>query len=197
MIAWHEAGWAAATVAGAHGLPFHRLEPGPGGGLDGPPVARPHDRSPDDTAVILYTSGTTGAPKGAQITEGNLRACAEAFREVLELSDEDCFGTALPLFHIFGQAVGAWGTALMAGASVSLQARFDPAALIDLVRRDRITILAGVPTMYSAMVGAAPDAGPADFASLRLAASVAPRCPARSSAASRPASTARSSRATG
>jgi long-chain acyl-CoA synthetase len=134
------------------------------------PVAQPHDRSPDETAVILYTSGTTGAPKGAQITEGNLRACAEVFVEVLELSDEDRFGTALPLFHIFGQAV-VLGSALLAGAGVSLQARFDPAALIDLVRGDGVTILAGVPTMYSAMVGAAPDAGPADFASLRLAAS--------------------------
>jgi long-chain acyl-CoA synthetase len=170
VIAWHEADRAAATVAAAHGLPFHRLEADLGGGLDGPPVARPHDRSPDETAVILYTSGTTGAPKGAQITEGNLRACDEAFVDVLELSGEDRFGTALPLFHIFGQAV-VLGSALLAGASVSLQARFDPAALIDLVRGDAVTILAGVPTMYSAMVGAAPDAGPADFASLRLAAS--------------------------
>jgi long-chain acyl-CoA synthetase len=170
VIAWHDADAAAAAVADAHGLPFHRLLAHLEGDLGGPPVGQPHDRSPDETAVILYTSGTTGAPKGAQITEGNLRACAEAFREVLELGEEDRFGTALPLFHIFGQAV-VLGTALMAGAGGSLQARFDPAALIDLVRRDRITILAGVPTMYSAMVGAAPEAGPADFASLRLAAS--------------------------
>jgi long-chain acyl-CoA synthetase len=170
IIAWHEADTAAARVAEALDLPFHRLEVDLHGDLVGAPIGRPHDRSSEDTAVILYTSGTTGAPKGAQITEGNLRACAEAFREVLELGDEDRFGTALPLFHIFGQAV-VLGTALMAGASVSLQARFDPAALIDLVRHDRITILAGVPTMYSAMVGAAPDAGPSDAASLRLAAS--------------------------
>jgi long-chain acyl-CoA synthetase len=170
VIAWHEADGAAARIAAALGLPFHRLEANLDGGLDGAPVARPHDRRSEETAVILYTSGTTGAPKGAQISEGNLRACAEAFREVLELSGEDRFGTALPLFHIFGQAV-VLGSALLAGASVSLQARFDPAALIDLVRRDRVTVLAGVPTMYSAMVGAGPDAGPADFASLRLAAS--------------------------
>jgi long-chain acyl-CoA synthetase len=170
VIAWYETDGAAAKVAEALGLPFHRLEANLEGDLDGTPIARPHDRSPEETAVILYTSGTTGAPKGAQITEGNLRACAEAFREVLELSGEDRFGTALPLFHIFGQAV-VLGSALLAGASVSLQARFDPAGLIDLVRRDRVTLLAGVPTMYSAMVGAAPEAGPADFAGLRLAAS--------------------------
>jgi long-chain acyl-CoA synthetase len=170
VIAWHEADAAASKAATALGLPFQRLEANLGGDFEGTPVDRPHDRRSEDTAVILYTSGTTGAPKGAQITEGNLRACAEAFREVLELSGEDRFGTALPLFHIFGQAV-VLGSALLAGASVSLQARFDPAGLIDLVRRDRVTLLAGVPTMYSAMVGAAPEAGPADFASLRLAAS--------------------------
>lgn len=170
VIAWHEADGAAATIADDLHLPFHRLETNLAGGLDGAPIGQPLDRASDETAVILYTSGTTGAPKGAQITEGNLRACAEAFREVLELGGEDRFGTALPLFHIFGQAV-VLGSALLAGAGVSLQARFDPAALIDLVRRDQVTLLAGVPTMYSAMVGAAPDAGPADFASLRLAAS--------------------------
>jgi long-chain acyl-CoA synthetase len=170
VIAWHESDAAAARIADTLDLPLHRLETNLGGGLDGAPIGEPHDRSSEETAVILYTSGTTGAPKGAQITEGNLRACAEAFREVLELTGEDRFGTALPLFHIFGQAV-VLGSALLAGASVSLQARFDPAALIELVRRDRVTILAGVPTMYSAMVGAAPDLGAADFAGLRLAAS--------------------------
>jgi long-chain acyl-CoA synthetase len=170
VIAWHEADRAPATVAAANGLPFHRLEASLNGGLDGTPIVRPYERSSEETAVILYTSGTTGAPKGAQITEGNLHACAEVFREVLELSAEDRFGTALPLFHIFGQAV-VLGSALSAGASVSLMAKFDPVALAELVRRDRVTILAGVPTMYSAMVGAAADAGPEDFAGLRLAAS--------------------------
>jgi long-chain acyl-CoA synthetase len=166
VIAWHEADGAAAVMAQANGLPFHRLE----ADLDGTPIDQPHDRSPEETAVILYTSGTTGAPKGARITERNLRACAEAFQDVLELSAEDRFGSALPLFHIFGQAV-VLGSALRAGASVSLLAKFDPTALVEMVRRDRVTMLAGVPTMYSAMVGAAPEAGPSDFVSLRLAAS--------------------------
>jgi long-chain acyl-CoA synthetase len=167
-------GWrgieAPARVAESRRLSFHPLGPGLEEPWDGGPVASPHPRQADDTALILYTSGTTGSPKGARITEGNLRACATAFGEVLELSAEDRFATALPLFHIFGQAV-VLGSALLAGAGVSLQARFDPAELIETLRRDRTTILAGVPTMYSAMVGAAGDAGPEDFAGLRLAAS--------------------------
>ena len=170
VIAWHELGPAPEAVATAMKLPLRRLGADLGGEWDGPAVADPHPREPGDTAVILYTSGTTGAPKGAEITEANLRACAEAFARVLELSAADRFGTALPLFHIFGQAVVV-GSVLMAGASVSLMAKFDPTALVELVPRDGITMLAGVPTMYSAMVDAAPDAGPADFADLRLAAS--------------------------
>jgi long-chain acyl-CoA synthetase len=170
VIAWHRAGPAAATVAAAAGLPFRRLDEDLDDSWDGPPVDQPHRREPTDTAVILYTSGTTGAPKGAQITVGNLRACAEAFGAVLELDEEDRFATALPLFHIFGQAV-ILGSSLMAGAGLALQARFDPAGLIEVVRRERTTVLAGVPTMYSAMLGVGDGLGPEAFASLRLAAS--------------------------
>ena len=170
VIAWHEVGPAADAVAQVHGLHFCRLEQDLDQPWDGMSLDNPIDRDAFDTAVILYTSGTTGAPKGAQLTEGNLRACAEVFGEVLELEEEDRIATALPLFHIFGQAV-ILGSALLAGAGVSLQARFDPDALVELVRSDRATVLAGVPTMYSAMLGAAPDVGPADFTSLRLAAS--------------------------
>jgi long-chain acyl-CoA synthetase len=170
VIAWHEVGPAAASVAHSTGLRFRRLTEDLDGAWAGSPVGTPHERNADDTAAILYTSGTTGAPKGAQITERNLRSCAEVFGEVLELSEADRIATALPLFHIFGQAV-ILGSALLAGASVSLQARFDPDALVELVRRDRSTVLAGVPTMYSAMLGSGADAGPDDFAGLRLAAS--------------------------
>ena len=170
VIGWHGLGPAAESVAYDNGLPYHRLSEGLEQAWGGEPVDTPHQRRPGDTAVILYTSGTTGVPKGAQITDGNLRACAEVFGEVLELGEKDRFATALPLFHIFGQAV-VMGSALLAGASVSLQARFDPEGLLELVRRDRSTVLAGVPTMYSAMLGAGADAGPEDFAGLRLAAS--------------------------
>ena len=170
VFGWHDAAAAAEEIARAEGLPFERLLPGLRDAVGGVPIKWPRDVAPDDLALLLYTSGTTGRPKGAQITNANLRACAEVFTEVLELGPEDRLGTALPLFHIFGQAV-ILGSALYAGASLSLQARFDPDALVELVRHDRITVLAGVPTMYSAMLGSGADAGPEDFAGLRLAAS--------------------------
>lgn len=170
VIAWHECGPAAASVAEAGGLPFARLDRELLDAAEGSPVEEPYERQAEDTAVILYTSGTTGEPKGARITEGNLRACAEAFGEVLELTGEDRFATALPLFHIFGQAV-ILGSALGAGARLALQPRFDAAGLVELARSERTTILAGVPTMYSAMLGVGAEAGPEAFASLRLAAS--------------------------
>jgi long-chain acyl-CoA synthetase len=86
-------------------------------------------------------------------------------------------GTALPLFHVFGQAV-VMGAALHAGASLSLLARFDPADLLALLRRDRLTMMSGVPTMWNALLHAAGDARPEDFASLRLAASGGAAMPA-------------------
>ncbi|MBA3866350.1 MAG: long-chain fatty acid--CoA ligase [Solirubrobacterales bacterium] len=177
VLAWHEAATAAEEIARAEGLPFQRLLPGLQGALGAAAVEWPREAEADDLALLLYTSGTTGKPKGAEITNGNLRACAEVFGEVLELGPEDRFGTALPLFHIFGQAV-VLGSALMAGAGVSLQARFDPEALVEMVRRDRVTVLAGVPTMYSAMLGAAAECGADDFVSLRLAASGGASLPA-------------------
>src|SRR5206468_11906127 len=127
-------------------------------------------RDDGDNAVILYTSGTTGRPKGAQLTHGNLIACAEIFTEVLEVTPEDRMGTALPLFHVFGQAV-VMGTVLRAGASLSILPRFDAEELLALLRRDRLTVMAGVPTMWNALLHAAAGADPSDFAGLRLAAS--------------------------
>lgn len=178
VIAWHGSAIAAKAAAAERGLPFWRLLPGLEDLPDAKALASPLRRDRDDTAVILYTSGTTGTPKGAEITEGNLRSTAEVFEEVLRMTPEDRLGTALPLFHIFGQAV-VLGSALHAGASLSLQTPFDPAAMIEMVRRDRVTVLVAVPTMYNALLAVSGEAGPEDFAGLRLAASGGASLPAQ------------------
>jgi malonyl-CoA/methylmalonyl-CoA synthetase len=100
-----------------------------------------------DPALIGYTSGTTGDPKGAVLLHGNLLASAEAVRLAWRWSPEDRLVLALPLFHIHGLGVGLHGT-LLTGATAVLLPRFEPDALLDAVRTHRATMFFGVPTMY-------------------------------------------------
>lgn len=125
----------------------------------------PAPRDDLDTAVILYTSGTTGTPKGAQLTHANLRHNCAAFVGLVGLSTEDVVMGCLPLFHAFGQSNGL-NAALAAGACLTLVPRFDPTAVLRLVERDRVTVFEGVPTMYVTMLNAGP--GVADTSSLGL-----------------------------
>ncbi len=168
VIAWHECATNATAAAGDRGLPVWVLERE--GAFRGAPVETVHEHDPDDTSVILYTSGTTGRPKGAELTAENLVATTQVFVPVLDLTAEDRFGTALPLFHVYGQCV-CMNTAMANGASFSLLSPFDPDALLRLVRTDQLTILAGVPTMWNAMLHAGADVDAAEIASLRLATS--------------------------
>src|SRR4051812_14426259 len=178
VLGWHEVTPAPADAAAALGVPYWALNADLADLTGDAPLAEPEPRDDADNAVILYTSGTTGRPKGAQLTHGNLIACAEIFTEVLEVSTEDRMGTALPLFHVFGQAV-VMGTALRAGASLSILARFDAADLLDLLRRDRLTMMSGVPTMWNALLHAPAGANDKeDFRTLRLAASGGAAMPA-------------------
>lgn len=121
----------------------------------GPEVDLPDGREVDvdtvgleDPALIGYTSGTTGDPKGAVLAHGNLLASAEAVRLAWRWSPEDRLVLALPLFHIHGLGVGLHGT-LLTGASAVLLARFEPDAVLDAVRSHRATMFFGVPTMYN------------------------------------------------
>ena len=125
------------------------------------------DRASSDTAVILYTSGTTGQPKGAELTHANLISNIEVTRTtVLNLQPADVLMGALPLFHSFGQVV-AMGCAIASGGCLTLLPRFDPARALEIIKRDRVTVMIGVPTMYAAILhGAAGSAG--DVASLRV-----------------------------
>ncbi len=110
-------------------------------------------RDDDDTAVILYTSGTTGRPKGAELTHGNLLSNARVTStDLVQITPDDVLFGGLPLFHCFGQTCGL-NAALLNGASVSLLARFDPRTAFDLAREHGVTVLEGVPTMFAALAG--------------------------------------------
>ena len=113
------------------------------------PLDGPHPTSPQDTAVILYTSGTTGKPKGAELTHSNLLMnCAVVVPKLMPPSSEGHRALAtLPLFHSFGQTVIQNGM-IATGGSITMLARFTPEEAFELIERDRLTVFAGVPTMY-------------------------------------------------
>ncbi len=117
------------------------------------PIDALHPTSPQDTAVILYTSGTTGKPKGAELTHSNLFInCAVVVPRLLPPTDTVHRALAtLPLFHSFGQTVIQNGL-IAAGGSLTLLPRFDAEQAFALIERDRLTIFAGVPTMYFALL---------------------------------------------
>ena len=156
------------------------LEVGPAGlpdGLVGPgatssPVDEVAERAGDDTAVILYTSGTTGRPKGAELTHDNLRTNLDTTTEtLLHLDETDVVMGCLPLFHVFGMTC-AMNTAFARGAALTLVPRFDPVKALEVIQRDRVTVFMGVPTMYNALLTAAAAAdSPPDLSTLRLAVS--------------------------
>ena len=174
-IAWHECATAAREASADHEVAFWEI--GPDHEYVGTPIGEPHEHAPDDTALILYTSGTTGRPKGAELTAANLVSTVEAFVPALGFTRADRVGTALPLFHVFGQAV-CMNSTLSVGASLSLLAPFDAEAMLAMARDDRLTVLLGVPTMWNALLHC--DAGftAADFSELRLAASGGASLPA-------------------
>jgi long-chain acyl-CoA synthetase len=117
-------------------------------------------RAPDDIALILYTSGTTGRPKGAVLTQLNVFLNVELGRESpFAMDADDVLLGCLPLFHTFGQICGM-NTAFRAGATVVLMERFDAPRALDLMARHGCTVLMGVPTMYHALLAATEQAGP-------------------------------------
>jgi len=124
------------------------------------------DRVADDTAVVLYTSGTTGKPKGAQLTHSNLSINADVAKQLFSLAPDDVVLGALPLFHAFGQTCGL-NAAVSAGASLALLTRFDAGTALAMIERDGVTVFEGVPTMYAALLHH-PDGARFDVGTLRL-----------------------------
>jgi malonyl-CoA/methylmalonyl-CoA synthetase len=119
---------------------------------------------PESPALLAYTSGTTGRPKGVLLSHGNLHASAEALRSAWRWGPEDRLIHVLPLFHMHGFGVALLGT-LEAGASTLLLPRFEPGAVLEAARSRAATLFFGVPTMWHRL---AEEPGVAALGSLRL-----------------------------
>jgi long-chain acyl-CoA synthetase len=153
VFAWHDFAEAAekgAEEAGAEVIP---VKPGEFEKLlgDAEPEREVADRDGDDTAVILYTSGTTGQPKGAELTHDNMFKNAQASRDLFGIDGDEIVLGALPLFHSFGQTC-CMNACALCGATLTFIPRFDPAKALEIIERDKVTLFAGVPTMYNAML---------------------------------------------
>ncbi|MDQ3643949.1 MAG: long-chain fatty acid--CoA ligase [Actinomycetota bacterium] len=169
LIAWDGFAEAAEKGAADAGAELILVEPGEFEKLlaDSEPHREMADRGGEDTAVILYTSGTTGKPKGAELTHSNLlKNCTVAGQELGEITHEDRLLGALPLFHSFGQTC-TLNAGIQARAMISMIPRFDPDKALEIIARDKITLFQGVPTMYNAML-ACESADGADTSTLRL-----------------------------
>jgi long-chain acyl-CoA synthetase len=153
LFAWH--GFAEEAEAGARepGTECLFVTPGEFERLlrAAEPHPEPSERAPDDTAVILYTSGTTGTPKGAELTHSNLCSNVAAVVRLHSFVEDDVLLGALPLFHSFGQTC-SMNAAVAAGATLTLIPRFDAGKALAIIERDRASVFQGVPTMYSALL---------------------------------------------
>ena len=115
------------------------------------PVFETVQTRPTDTAVILYTSGTTGMPKGAELTHSNLVMNARGGSELLQLQPDDIHIVVLPLFHSFGQSV-QMNAGFSRGNTLVLIPRFTPDGVLSAMQSENATVFAGVPTMYWALL---------------------------------------------
>jgi long-chain acyl-CoA synthetase len=126
-----------------------------------PPIFETVQTSTEDTAVILYTSGTTGHPKGAELTHSNMTMNAMVAKDLCDLRPEDISLVALPLFHSFGQS-SQMNTGILSGGTMILLPRFEAAAAIQAMKEEKVTIFCGVPTMYWDFLHC-PDLNPDDI----------------------------------
>lgn len=118
------------------------------------PVEHYRPCEPDDIALVLYTSGTTGRPKGAVLTHFNVTMnITVSMLSPFDFRADDVLLGVLPLFHTFGQICGM-GVCFRAGATMVLMPRFDAARAIELMVTHRCTVFMGVPTMYIALLDA-------------------------------------------
>ncbi|MGB0872624.1 MAG: long-chain-fatty-acid--CoA ligase [Solirubrobacterales bacterium] len=168
LYAWHDFGEDAEIGAENTDAELTLVKPGDFEALLGAatPIDGIVDRDPSDTAVILYTSGTTGTPKGAELTHSNLMSNVVTNCEMFEFAAGDVIFGGLPLFHSFGQTC-AMNAGVKAGATVTMLPRFEPGKALEIIERDKVTTFMGVPTMYVAMLHH-PSIGEIDSSSIKF-----------------------------
>jgi long-chain acyl-CoA synthetase len=168
LFAWHEFADAAHGGSDRAHADCLLVEPGDFEALLGrsEPVSEVVERGGGDTAVILYTSGTTGTPKGAELTHDNLGRNVEIAARLFGIDGATVTLGALPLFHSFGQTC-ALNATIRAGGCLSLIPRFDPGRALEIMERDSVTVFEGVPTMYAALL-AHPERARFDTSALRV-----------------------------
>jgi long-chain acyl-CoA synthetase len=154
LLAWH--GFAEEARVGAEeaGAELIEVEAAAFAGLLAgfDPAAGMAEVDDEDTAVILYTSGTTGKPKGAELSHANLARNADvSARTNTTVGAGDVVLGALPLFHSFGQTV-SMNASVLVGACLTLVPKFDPGEALETMARDGVTHFYGVPTMYGALL---------------------------------------------
>src|SRR4051794_36493431 len=147
LLAWHAFADAAHAGADQTNAECVLVEPGPFEAmLDRcAPLADVVGRAGSDTAIILYTSGTTGTPKGAELTHDNLLRNVAGAVDVFGLDERTVTLGALPLFHAFGQTC-ALNATVAVGGRLTLIPRFDGTKALEILERDHVTIFEGVPT---------------------------------------------------
>lgn len=131
------------------------------------PVAGDVEVDDHDMAACLYTSGTTGQPKGAMLTHDNLIFDAKATIEHIQLDQDDNYIVVLPLFHSFGQTV-CMLVPIISGASMTLVEQFRPDSVLREIGEKKVTVFAGVPAMYNAFLGVVKKLQGYDLSSLKV-----------------------------
>ena len=172
----------AAKACAATGVPLYLVSAGTGAPPDGTrpfselvsagPLGEPGGdvaaRGPDDTAVLVYTSGTTGKPKGAELTHFQLYMNATIAGGLFGVRSDDVVLAVLPFFHVFGLS-SVINVFIRHGGCLAVVPRFAPAAVLDVLEADRCTVIGGVPTMLHALARA--DIAGRDLSALRVAVS--------------------------
>src|SRR5258707_3191014 len=169
LLAWHGFAGEAREGAVEAGAEMIEVEPESFAAMlaEHEPTPGLADTDEEDTAVILYTSGTTGKPKAAELTHANLARNADvSARTTSEIAAGDVVLGALPLFHSFGQTV-AMNASLKVGACLTLVPTFDPGEALAPMQRDGVTHFYGVPTMFGALLHH-PERERFDTSSLRI-----------------------------